>query len=459
MDKKFFGTDGIRGVANIHPMTGDIIYGISRSAARIMKQGSSGKRFVFIGKDTRLSCDMLETAIASGLMSQGIHVYRLGVIPTPALAYLTKKRNALFGVMISASHNPFYDNGIKFIGPDGFKLDDNLELEIEKDFLESDHRSISSEGPITHRDIGRMYEKYSYRDDYIEYCIAPVEEYDFSGLKVLIDCANGATSHIATEVFESLGINYQIIDNNPTGDNINNECGSTNMQKIMKIVREEDFDCGIAFDGDGDRCLMVDEQGRLMDGDIMMALCYQHRVKSDPSFNKKLVATVMSNMGLKEVVKKNNGSFIETTVGDKYVLKSMIENNGLIGGEQSGHIIFLERNTTGDGIISAIEMLRLRAEKGASFSEIIKETGFRRYPQVLYNIKVRTKDGLWDIKGLKDAVNSFDNEFKDKGRILIRPSGTEPLIRVMAEALELDKAEDRLKEIMDIIEDSLGENR
>ncbi len=459
MKKKFFGTDGIRGVANVYPMTGEIIHGISRSAAKIMKERSKGKRFVFIGKDTRLSCDMLETAIASGLMSQGIHVYRLGVIPTPALAFLTRKRNALFGVMISASHNPFYDNGIKFIGPDGFKLDDTLEIEIEKDFLQTDCRSNDIDDAITHRDIGRMYEKYSYRDDYIEHCIAPVEKFDFSDLKVLIDCANGATSHIATEVFETLGMQYQIIDNNPTGDNINNECGSTNMQKIMKIVAEEDFDCGIAFDGDGDRCLMVDEKGNLMDGDIMMAICYQHRVKTDPSFNKKLIATVMSNMGLKEVVSKNNGSFLETTVGDKYVLKSMIENDGLIGGEQSGHIIFLERNTTGDGIIAAIEMLKIRAEKKLPFSRLIEETGFRRYPQVLYNIKVRTKDGLWDIKALKDAVKSFDDEFKDRGRILIRPSGTEPLVRVMAEALELDKAENKLKEIMNIIESELGENR
>ncbi|MCK9223603.1 MAG: phosphoglucosamine mutase [Candidatus Muirbacterium halophilum] len=450
MKKKYFGTDGIRGIANVYPMTGDLIYRISKVAARILKR--DGRNFVFIGKDTRLSCDMLEAAIASGLMSEGIDVYRLGVVPTPALSFITSRRKALFGVMISASHNPFYDNGIKFIGNDGFKLSDSIELQIEGGL----EKNIDHEVRVTHKDIGRIFEKFSYVDFYVDHVLEGTENIDFSDLKVLVDCANGATSEVIPEIMKKLGVKYQIIDNNPTGDNINNECGSTNLEKIAKIVKEEDFDCGIAFDGDGDRCLMVDENGEVMDGDVIMSLYYVNRIKKDKNFNKKIVSTVMSNMGFKNVVAKQKGIYLETTVGDKYVLEKMIKENAVIGGEQSGHIINLEKNTTGDGPATALEMLKIRACEKKAFSELVKETGFVSYPQVLVNVTVKTKEGLWEIPELDEMVKNFNKEFKDRGRLLIRPSGTEPFIRVMAEARDIEKAKIYIKDISDILIKKMG---
>ncbi len=452
MKKRLFGTDGIRGVANVYPLTGDVLYKISKIAAGVLKnRKEKGRSFVFIGKDTRLSCDMLETAIASGLMSEGIDVYRLGVIPTPALAWLTKKKKALFGIMISASHNPFYDNGIKFISSSGFKLPDDVEIEIEKKYFDG-----FTEAPVTHQNIGKMYEKFNYVDDYVEHILQGTEQFDFSSYRILVDCANGATSEIMPYILERLGVRYQIVDNNPTGDNINNECGSTNLEKIQKIVREEDFDCGIAFDGDGDRCLMVDDTGEVMDGDIMMSLYFVHRADNDSGFNHRICATVMSNMGLKKVIAEHNGEFLETKVGDKYVLEKMRETDCIIGGEQSGHIIYLEKNTTGDGPLSAIEMLKIMAGSGKKFSKLIAFTGFTRYPQVILNVTVKDKSGLWDIEELNTAVSDFEEEFREKGRILIRPSGTEPFVRVMAEALEIEKARKRLNDITRIIEKKLG---
>ncbi|MFA7577043.1 MAG: phosphoglucosamine mutase [Candidatus Muiribacteriota bacterium] len=450
MVKKLFGTDGLRGVANKYPLTGDVLYSIARHAGFLFKK-EKGHNFVFIGKDTRLSCDMFESAIAAGLMSAGIDVYRLGVIPTPALAYITKKRKALFGVMISASHNPFYDNGIKFIGNDGFKIPDSVEIQIEKNLAEN-----TEYDEVTHKEIGKIYEKYNYIDDYIDHVVNIAGNTDFSSTHILIDCANGATSSVAPVIMERLGINTFVIDNNPSGDNINNECGSTNLKKISRIVKSENYTCGIAFDGDGDRCLMVDEKGELVDGDIMLALSFLDRQKKDKNFNNKMVSTVMANMGLKKLLSENKGFFIETPVGDKYVLEKMIEENAVIGGEQSGHIIFIEHNTTGDGIISAIEMLKILVSADKKFSEIIFESGFKRFPQVLYNVKVRTKNGLWDVPGLKEGVKQFENEFGINGRILIRPSGTEPLVRVMAEAEDLEKADVYLKNITSIIEKELG---
>jgi phosphoglucosamine mutase len=450
MKKKYFGTDGIRGIANVYPMTGDLIYRISKVAARILKK--EGRNFVFIGKDTRLSCDMLEAAIASGLMSEGIDVYRLGVVPTPALSYITSRRKALFGVMISASHNPFYDNGIKFIGNDGFKLSDSIELQIEGGL----EKNIDSEVRVTHKDIGRIFEKFSYVDFYMDHILEGCQNIDFSQIKVLVDCANGATSEVIPEIMKRLGIKYQIIDNNPTGDNINNECGSTNLEKIAKIVKEEDFDCGIAFDGDGDRCLMVDENGEVMDGDVIMSLYFVNRIKNDKDFNRKIVATVMSNMGFKTVIAAHKGIYLETRVGDKYVLEKMIEEGAVIGGEQSGHIINLEKNTTGDGPATALEMLKIRALQKKSFSQLVRETGFISYPQVLVNVTVRTKDGLWEIPEISQMVDDFNREFKESGRILIRPSGTEPFIRVMAEAKDIEKAKLYIKNISDILVQKMG---
>ncbi|MGM0607800.1 MAG: phosphoglucosamine mutase [Candidatus Muiribacteriota bacterium] len=451
MEKKLFGTDGIRGVANIYPLQGDVLYKIAAVAGRILKKENKSD-FVFLGKDTRLSCDMLEAAISAGLTSVGVHVYKLGIIPTPGLAYITKKKKALCGIMISASHNPFYDNGIKFIGSNGFKLSDKKELKIEKAFFDPE----KNPEVITHKNIGRIYDKHNYTDEYIELIEEAAGNTDFGTLKVLIDCANGATSKCIPEIMDRLKINYDVIDNNPTGDNINNECGSTNLNKIASLVKKENYDCGIAFDGDGDRCLMVDDEGEVIDGDIMLSLAFLHKVKNDKSFNKKITGTVMANMGLKNLIKENQGVFIETKVGDKYVLEEMLRQNSSIGGEQSGHIIYLEKNTTGDGPLSAVEMLKIRIKENKPFSKIIKESGFKRFPQVMNNIKVKTKDKLWQISDLKPSMKLFEKEFGNKGRILIRPSGTEPLVRVMIEAEDLEKAAPHLNKITEIIEKELG---
>lgn len=444
---KLFGTDGVRGLAN-SDLTPELAYRLGRVAAALLKKQKPGLRTaIVLGKDTRISGAMLEAALAAGVCSSGVDVYLAGVIPTPAIAYLTRKLQVCSGVVISASHNPFADNGIKFFNEQGYKLPDELEDQIEELVLQ---KEVPLPRP-TGSELGKIIPLEKAVDDYVNFLKEKLPV-SLKGLKIVVDCAHGAVSEVAPRVYRELGAQVISINDLPTGTNINEKCGSTHLASLQEAVLKYGADVGIAHDGDGDRVIAVDENGKEVNGDKILVICGL-ALQAAGKLQEKVVVTVMSNLGLKKAFQQAGVHVYETKVGDRYVLEKMLETGTILGGEQSGHIIFTRYNTTGDGILTALTLLGVIVESGKKLSALAAQ--METYPQVLLNVKVADKD--WEKHpAIRQAITAGEQELGGDGRILVRPSGTEPLIRVMAEG----KDEKQLKEIAGrigkIIEQELG---
>ncbi|CAC9574914.1 Phosphoglucosamine mutase (EC 5.4.2.10) [uncultured Gammaproteobacteria bacterium] len=425
----YFGTDGIRGKVGIKPITADFFLKLGWAVGSVLAQKNENPSVV-IGKDTRISGYLFESALEAGFLSAGVDVGLLGPMPTPAIAYLTQTYGATAGVVISASHNHFQDNGVKFFSNKGFKLSDQDQKAIEKRLSEP---MVS----VTSENIGKAIRHEQSLGRYIDFCKHTFDkDIDLSSLNIVIDCANGATYHIAENVFAELGANIVVINHQPDGFNINLDCGATDTQHLQKTVLENKADLGIAFDGDGDRLMMVDSSGELVDGDelvfiIAKAWQAQNRLK-----NNTVVGTQMTNLGVRHGYKDLGIDFIETDVGDRFVMEQMQKNNAVLGGEGSGHIICLEQTTSGDGIIVALQVLEVLVKSGKTLNALKSEV--QKYPQVLINVKTKEKINLLQHQALQKAQLKVEKSLGEAGRVLIRASGTEPLIRIMVEGRDLD---------------------
>jgi phosphoglucosamine mutase len=451
MSKKLFGTDGVRGIANKHPMTTEVAMQLGRAAAYVFKHDDRRSRIV-IGKDTRLSGYMIENALAAGICSMGVDVLLVGPLPTPGIAFITASMRADAGVVISASHNPYQDNGIKFFARDGFKLPDDLEMKIET-LLYSEQ--IDSLRP-TAEEVGKAFRVEDAIGRYIVFLKNTFpRELDLSGLKIVLDCAHGAAYRVAPAVLEELGAQVFAYGVTPDGTNINAGCGSTCPEVISKAVLEHGADLGIALDGDADRCIFVDEHGNEVDGDHIMAICGIDLLQRDALKQNTIVATVMSNMGLDIALNKAGGKVIKTDVGDRYVVEEMRRNDYCFGGEQSGHIVFLEHNTTGDGIISALQVLAILQKSGKSLSELASV--MQSLPQVLVNVRVRERLSLDQLPDVRAMIEAVESRLGDTGRVLIRYSGTEPLMRIMLEGQDQDEITGMANQIAELVKSSIGE--
>ncbi|MBI5417847.1 phosphoglucosamine mutase [Candidatus Poribacteria bacterium] len=446
--KKLFGTDGIRGLANVEPLTADFAYKLGKSTAILFDKNNEKRSLFLIGKDTRLSCDMLENAITAGLCSYGADVIKTGIIPTPAIAYLTKKYEADAGIVISASHNSFEDNGIKFFSNEGYKLPEKIEDELTHLLLNDDilfKRPVGSE-------IGRVIENDRAGRDYIDHIKNTIpQNIDLSHLIVVLDCANGATSFLAPELFRKLGIKTIVKHNNPNGTNINLNCGSLYPNELSEEVRKSHAHIGICFDGDGDRVIALDENGQMIDGDFIMAICSDNLFRNKHLMNKTLITTVMSNIGLEKFTDNSGIKMVRANVGDKYVLEEMIKHDAYLGGEQSGHIIFRKYNTTGDGMITALQLLSIMVNEDKKLSLLAKI--MKKYPQILVNVEVREKKDFYCIPDIKKVIDEIESDIASEGRLLLRYSGTEPLARIMLEGeneTRIKKMADKLAEVIKI---------
>ena len=429
---KYFGTDGIRGIAN-QDLGVELAYRVGLAAATVLSREQHHKPCITIGKDTRISGDMLEAALCSGLCAAGADVMELGVVPTPAVAFITRDCGADAGIVISASHNPFEHNGIKIFNGQGFKLSDALENEIEE-YLDDPARLKL----CTHGEIGRVVGRgQEYVQRYIDHVVQTADG-PIRRLRVLIDCANGAASRTAGEIFERLGLDLEVIKDHPDGVNINDGCGSTHMDQLCRLVVSGGYDLGLAFDGDADRCLAVDELGQLVDGDKIMGICGSYMRSQGKLKKDTIVATVMSNLGFHDFTEAHGLHLECTTVGDRYVLECMLQNGYNLGGEQSGHMIFLDDTTTGDGQLTAVKLLRVLSTQDLPLSRLAAEIPY--YPQTLINVPVSggnvVKEKLMADPELKELVAQEDARLGKRGRVLVRASGTEALIRVMVEAPE-----------------------
>lgn len=447
---KYFGTDGIRGVAN-KTLDVSIAFKVGQAAAMVLAKNSKKRPLFTIGKDTRISGDMLEAAITAGLCAAGADVMHLGVVPTPAVAFITADSGADAGIVISASHNPFEHNGIKIFNGRGFKLSDELELEIEALVDDPERMEKKING-----DIGRIVDRSrEYVDRYVEHVVSAADG-EIGRLKVMIDCANGAASRTVNEIFTRFPLELELIKDHPDGVNINNKCGSTHIDILGKMVVAGGFDLGLAFDGDADRCLVVDENGKLVDGDKIMAICGKEMIARGKLSKNAIVATVMSNLGFHDYCRNNSIELHCAAVGDRNVLELMIENGFNLGGEQSGHLIFLDNETTGDGQLAAVKFLEVITRSGKKVSELAAE--IPTYPQVLINVPIEggneAKDKIMADDSLKKLVDDHSEQLGDSGRILVRPSGTEALIRVMVESSSEETAQSCAQTIADYIKNS-----
>ena len=452
--KKYFGTDGIRRIANTE-LTPELVFRVAKAGAYVLSKHTSHTPTILIGRDTRISGTLIESAMVAGFLSYGANVKILGVIPTPAVAYLTKKLNADASVVISASHNTFEFNGIKFFSNKGMKIPDSIEEEIEE-IMDS---GKLNEFTAVNENIGVSEITEELISEY-ENFIVNIFEKNIKGkiindFKVVIDTANGATYNIAERIFKRLGINFTVINNTPNGININDNCGSTHLNTLKEYVVSNKYDLGIAYDGDGDRCLAVDEMGREINGDIMLAILSKYLKDNDNLKNDTIVATVMSNLGLDVYSKNNNLNLLKTNVGDRYVLEQMLKSGYNLGGEQSGHIILLDYNPTGDGILTSLMLITSLIKYDKKASELANIIDI--YPQVLVNAKVNNdKKYLFkEDKEINDIIKVVENEFAGEGRVLIRASGTEPLVRVMIEGKDIEKITTKANEIAKIIENKL----
>lgn len=440
---RLFGTDGVRGLANAE-LTPELAFKMGRAATYYF--GKEHKCPVFyIGRDTRISGHMLEAALAAGICSAGGEAVLLGVIPTPAVAYLTKQHRAQAGVVISASHNPYPDNGIKFFAGTGYKLPDAVEDELEK-LITAEEDTMPRP---TADGVGFITYKHDLLQEYVKYALGTVDG-SLSGLKIVVDCANGAAFEAAPAAFRELGAAVIVLNDHPDGSNINAGCGSTHLEQLQEAVVQNKADLGLAHDGDADRCLAVDEAGQAVDGDQIMLICALEMLKRNTLPDQTLVATVMSNLGLHQAMKNAGGKVLVTPVGDRYVLEAMIKNKLVLGGEQSGHIIFSQYSTTGDGLITALKLAAALKQSGKKMSQLAQV--MTRFPQLLKNVRVKSKQGWENNTKIAAAIQAGEQELGDNGRILVRPSGTEPLIRVMAEGPVLPDLERIVAAIADVIQ-------
>ena len=438
----FFGTDGIRGEVGKSPITADILLKVGWAVGSVLKEQNENAS-VIIGKDTRVSGYLFESALEAGFLSAGVNVGMLGPMPSPAIAYLTQAFGATAGVVISASHNPYQDNGVKFFSSKGVKLSDETQKAIEKKIS----MPMSSVGSAS---IGkaRRYEQALGR--YIEFCKSTFDKScDLSNLKIIIDCANGATYHIAEDVFSELGASVSMINNTPDGYNINRDCGATDTKHLQKEVLENNADLGIAFDGDGDRLIMVDHKGQKVDGDELVFIIANAWKESGDLKSNKVVGTKMTNLGIQLAFAEIGVSFIEADVGDRHVMDQLIEHKAVLGGEGSGHIICLNKSTSGDGIIAALQVLEVMSKTGKTLLEL--KSKMTKYPQVLINVKTDTKVNLQEESKLSQAINSVESKLSKTGRVLVRESGTEPLVRVMVESSNYGLAKESAEELAKII--------
>ena len=423
MSRKYFGTDGIRGRVGEYPITADFMLKLGWAAGTVLTRHTKGKKRVLIGKDTRVSGYMFESALEAGLVAAGVDVDMLGPMPTPAIAYLTRTFRAAAGIVISASHNPVEDNGIKFFAADGYKLPDEVELEIE---------ALMDEPLITNSShhLGKARRLSDATGRYIEFCKGTLPAgFDLTGLKVVVDCANGATYHAGPRVFKELGAKTIAMGNAPNGFNINEKCGSTHMDGLQQAVVDEQADFGVAFDGDGDRVLFVDGNGEVVDGDELIYIIAQHRRAKGNC--RGVAGTQMSNLGLELALKDLGIPFERTKVCDRYVVEALKANSWELGGEASGHVLCSDLNSTGDGIVAALQVVLALVESGSTLAEL--KTGMSKFPQTMINVRLSTKVDISNNQAINDAVAAAETELAGRGRVLLRPSGTEPLIRVMVE--------------------------
>ena len=453
--RKYFGTDGIRRIANTE-LTPELVYKVAKAGAYVLSKHTDHAPTILIGRDTRISGTLIESAMTAGFLSYGANVKLLGVIPTPAVAYLTRKLKADAGVVISASHNTFEFNGIKYFSNKGTKIPDSLEEEIEEVM---DSGKIEELTAVSSK-IGVSENREDLLDEYVYFFRKNFDDifdnFDKKNFKVALDTANGATSVVAEKVFKVLGIPYEIINNTPDGININDNCGSTHLDMLKKYVVDNKLSLGVAYDGDGDRCLAVDENGEEIDGDKIMAIISQYLREKGKLKKDTIVATVMSNLGLHKYARDNGLELLQTKVGDRYVLEQMLKEGFNLGGEQSGHVILLDYNPTGDGILTSLMLITAILEKGQKPSEVASI--IKLYPQVLINAKVDS-DKKYDYEKddeIKSAIEKLEKEFAGNGRVLIRPSGTEPLVRVMIEGENQEDITVKARKIADLIEKKLG---
>ena len=427
MAKKYFGTDGIRGKVGEHPITADFLLKLGWAAGQVF--ANQGHDFVLVGKDTRISGYMFESALEAGLTAAGVDAHLLGPMPTPGVAYLTRTLRAQAGIVISASHNPYYDNGVKFFSVHGTKLPDEIEQEIER-YIDSPMTTVESSC------LGKAKRIADAAGRYIEFCKASVPtRLDFDGLRIVVDCANGATYHIAPHVFSEIGAEVVSIGVEPNGLNINDECGTTKPQKLTDAVLAYRADLGIALDGDGDRLIMVDHKGEIVDGDELIYIIAKSKLEAN-ELTGPVIGTLMTNFGMELALKQLGINLLRANVGDRYVMELLVENKGILGGENSGHIICLDKTTTGDGIIAALQVMAEMQRTGKNLHEL--KSGMTKFPQVLLNIKMKTKPDL-DGEAIQKAVKDIEKKLGNTGRVLLRASGTEPLIRVMVEGENEDK--------------------
>ena len=442
---RMFGTDGVRGVAN-EGLTPELAFKLGRAGAKVLAKSHKNPKIV-IGKDTRISGDMLEAALTAGICSVGADALLVGVMPTPAIAFLTRDLGATAGVVISASHNPVEDNGIKFFNDKGYKLEDEIEAEIERLVL------IKDEGPRpTGSLVGRAVQVLDAEDRYVSFVTQTVSS-DLSGLKVIVDCANGAASSVAPQALNILGAEVIPISNDPDGVNINKDCGSTYTKRLQEAVVKYGAHLGLAHDGDADRVLAVDEHGNLVDGDQIMVACALHLKKQGQLKNDTLVVTVMSNLGLHLALKEHNIKTEQTKVGDRYVLEKMRKIQASLGGEQSGHIIFADHNSTGDGIITGLQLLSVIKESGQPLSKLASQ--MTRLPQILINVRVKNNETAMNNQKMKEAIEKAEQILGEKGRILVRPSGTEPLLRIMGEGPDAEQLKQIVESIAQVVREQV----
>lgn len=441
MKKKYFGTDGIRGEVGKHPITPDFMLKLGWATGRVFSEQGHG--FVLVGKDTRISGYMFESALEAGLSAAGVDTRLLGPMPTPGIAYLTRTLRAKAGIVISASHNPYYDNGIKFFSVDGTKLPDNLEYQIES-YLDSPMTTVQSSKLGKAKRIGDAAGRY------IEFCKSTVPaSLDFKGMRIVVDCSHGATYHIAPHVFSEVGAEVVSIGTEPDGLNINEECGATKPEFLASKVYEYRADFGIALDGDGDRLIMVDHKGEIVDGDELIYIIAKSNQEAGRLKNQVVVGTLMSNLGMEHALKKLGIKLLRANVGDRYVMEMMINNNSILGGEGSGHIICLDKSTTGDGIIAALQVMAEIKHSGKTLHEL--KQGMQKFPQVLINVRINKQVNINEIEGIQKAQKAVEKKLGDKGRVLLRASGTEPLIRVMVEGENHDTVVKYANELVEAV--------
>jgi len=445
MKRKYFGTDGIRGKVGESPITADFFLKLGWAAGQVFAK--EGHNFVLVGKDTRISGYMFESALEAGLTAAGVDTHLLGPMPTPAVAYLTRTLRASAGIVISASHNPYYDNGVKFFSVQGTKLPDDIEKKIEH-YIDAPMTTVDSSILGKAKRIGDAAGRY------IEFCKASIPtRLDFSGMKIVVDCAHGATYHIAPHVLRELGADIVVIGAEPNGLNINEGCGATKPDKLVATVLENKADFGIALDGDGDRLLMVDHKGEVVDGDELIYIIAKSR-QDVGQMTGPVIGTLMTNLGMEYGLKKLGIKLLRANVGDRYVLEMLSTHQGILGGENSGHIICLDRTTTGDGIIAALQVMAEMHDSGRTLNEL--KSGMQKYPQVLLNVKTAQKMTPEAEVSIQKAVRNVEDKLGDKGRVLLRASGTEPLIRVMVEGEDISTVENYAQQLAEEVKKAMG---